>query len=124
MQGNLGLSDICLNKNGKGALGLQCYIPNFKHLSKVVLKMKIFKYFFLCFLLFQPRTPVVEPSLILRPWFEQSWYKTTWQRYISNFKRLTKVVLKKKFFFIFLCISMVRTLDSLAAAILDSGTFV
>ena len=25
------------------------------------------------FLLFQTRTPVVGPSLILRPWFEQSW---------------------------------------------------
>ena len=31
-----------LNKLGKGPLGMQCYIPNFKHLSKAVLKKKIF----------------------------------------------------------------------------------
>ena len=66
-----------------------------------------FLIFFYVFLLFQPRTPVAGPSWILRPWFEQSWKKTTWQCYISNFKRLTKVVLRKKIFYIFLCISMV-----------------
>ena len=73
MQGNLGLSDLCLNKIGKGPLGIQRYTTNFKHLSKVVLKMKIFENFLNVFLLFQPRTPVAGPSWILRPWFEQSW---------------------------------------------------
>ena len=65
MQGNLGLSDVCLNKIGEGPLGIQCYIPNFKHLSKVVLKMKFLNIF--------TRTPMAGPSWILRPWFEQSW---------------------------------------------------
>ena len=73
MKGNLGLSDLCLNKIGKGPLGIQCYISNFKHLSKVVLKIKIFEYFFYVFLLFQTRTPVAGPSWIPKPWFEQSW---------------------------------------------------
>ena len=33
----------------KGPLGMLCYIPNFKHLSKVVLKKKIFEYFSMYF---------------------------------------------------------------------------
>ena len=44
MQGHLGPRDLCLNKLSKGPLGMQCYIPNLKHLIKVFLK-KIFEYF-------------------------------------------------------------------------------
>ena len=33
---------LWLNKLGKGPLGMQCHIPNCKHLSKVVLKKNIF----------------------------------------------------------------------------------
>ena len=44
MQGRFGLRDHCLNKLGKGPLGMQCYVPSFKQLSRVVLKKKIFKY--------------------------------------------------------------------------------
>ena len=42
----------------------QCYIPNFMHLSQVVLKKKIF-YIFLCSSMFEPRTPW--PGAILDP---------------------------------------------------------
>ena len=48
VQGHLGPWDLCFNKLGKGPQGMQCYIPNFKHLSKVVLK-KIFEYFSMYF---------------------------------------------------------------------------
>ena len=65
MQGHLGPRDLCLNKLGKGPLGMQCYIPNFKDLSIVVLN--IFYVHVHVFLWFQPRTPVAEPSWILRP---------------------------------------------------------
>ena len=44
MQGHLGPRDLCLNNHGKEPLGMQCYIPNFKRLSKVVLKKKIYEY--------------------------------------------------------------------------------
>ena len=44
MWGHLGSRVLCLNKLGKGPLGMQCNI-NFKHLSKVVLKKKIFENF-------------------------------------------------------------------------------
>ena len=48
--GHLGPRDLCLNKLGKAPVGtcMQCYIPNFKHVSKVVLK-KIFEYFSMYF---------------------------------------------------------------------------
>ena len=38
--------DLCLNKLGKGPLGMQCYIQYFKHLSQVILKKKISEYFY------------------------------------------------------------------------------
>ena len=49
VRGHLGPRNLCLNKFGKGPLGMQCYIPNFKHLSKVVLKKRIFEYFAMYF---------------------------------------------------------------------------
>ena len=48
-------------------------IRNFKHLSQVVLKKKIFEYFFYVFLWFKPRTPGKESSWILGPSFEENW---------------------------------------------------
>ena len=55
---------------------------------------------FLIFLMYfyGPGTPwgraIFEPG----PSFEQTWYRTTRQRYIPNFKHLSQVVLKKKIF--------------------------
>ena len=49
MQDPHGPSDLSLNKLGKGLLGIQFYIPKYKHLSKVVLKKKIFEYFSMYF---------------------------------------------------------------------------
>ena len=43
MRGHLGPRDLCLN------IGMQCYIPNFKHLSQVVLKKETFQYFSMYF---------------------------------------------------------------------------
>ena len=40
----------------------QHYIPNFKHLSQVVLQKKIFKYFYV-FLWYEPRTPLAQAIL-------------------------------------------------------------
>ena len=39
---------------------MQCYmyIPNFKHVGKVVLKKKIFLIYFYALLCFEPRTPM------------------------------------------------------------------
>ena len=42
VRGLPGPRDLCLKKLGKGPLGMQCYIPNFKHLSKMVLSKKFF----------------------------------------------------------------------------------
>ena len=47
MSGNFGPSDLDLNKLSKKPLGNATYIPNFKHLSQVVLKKKSFEYFHL-----------------------------------------------------------------------------
>ena len=65
MRGHLGPRDRCMNKLVKGPLGMQCFISNFKHLSKVVLKKKIFLNIFYVFLSFHPRTPVAGPSWTL-----------------------------------------------------------
>ena len=64
---HMGPRDLCLNKKIKRSLDMQCYIPNLMHLSKVVLKKKIFKIFFLCILWFEPMTPVAGSSWTLRP---------------------------------------------------------
>ena len=48
MQGHLGPRGLHLNKLGKGLLG-NAYILNFRHVSQVVLKKKIFKYFSMYF---------------------------------------------------------------------------
>ena len=47
----------------------QCYIPNFKHLSQVVLKKKIFEYFsmYMYFYGLNLVSPGKEPSWILGP---------------------------------------------------------
>ena len=50
MHGYHGPKDLCLNKIGKGSLGMQCYIPNFKYLTKVVLEEKIFEYLSMYFM--------------------------------------------------------------------------
>ena len=57
----------------KGPLDMQCNIPNFKYLSKVVLKKKIFYFFSYVFLWLKTNIPVAGPSHLytLRPWFKQ-----------------------------------------------------
>ena len=50
--------------------------------------------------------PDAGPFRTLRPWFEQIWYRTTRQCYIPNFQYLRQVVLKKKIFEYFPCISV------------------
>ena len=76
----------------------QCYIPNFKHLSQVVLKKKIYKYFYMYFYGSNLGPPGQSPSWTLGPSFELTWYRCTRQCYIPNFKHLGWVVLKKKIF--------------------------
>ena len=51
----------------------QCYIPNFKHLSQVVLKKKIFEYFSMFFYGLNLGPPGKGPSWILGSSFEQNW---------------------------------------------------
>ena len=74
----------------------QCYIPNFKHLSQVLLK-KFFKYFYMYFYGSNLGPPSQTPSWTLGPSFEQTWYRCTRQCYIPNFKHLSQVILKKIF---------------------------
>ena len=50
----------------------QCYIPNFKHLSKVVLKKKIFEYFSMYSYGLNLGLPGQGPSWILGTLFEQT----------------------------------------------------
>ena len=70
---------------------------------------EVFLIIFYVFLWLKPRFPGQRPSWTLGPSFEQTWKKCTRQCYISNFKHLGQVVLKKIFLNIFLCISMVQT---------------
>ena len=77
---------------------MQCYIPNFKHLSQTVLKKKIFEYFSMYFYGLNLGRPAAGPFWNLGPSFEQTWYRTTRQCYIPNFKHLSQVVLKKMIF--------------------------
>ena len=51
MRGHLAPRDLQLNKIGKRLLG-KCFISNLNNLSQVVLKKKIFEYFFYIFLWF------------------------------------------------------------------------
>ena len=48
-------------------------IPNFKHLGQVVLKKKIFEYFFMYFYGLNLGPPRKEPFWILPHSFEQNW---------------------------------------------------
>ena len=102
---NLGLSGagpFCtpgpfhLNKFGRDPTR-QCYILNFKHLSKVVLQ-KIFIFFSIYFYGLNIGPPGAGPSCTQEPSFEQTWLRTTRQCYIPNFKHLSQVVPKKKVF--------------------------
>ena len=51
---------------------MQCYIPNFKHLSQTVLK-KIFFNIFMYFYGLNLGPPGAGPSWNLEPSFEQTW---------------------------------------------------
>ena len=110
VQGHLGPRELCLNKLCKEALGMQCYIQNFKHLSQEILKKNISEYF-LCISMVQPRTLWQVPSWALGPLFEQIWLRTTRQYYKSNFKHLSQAVLEKK---IFKIVSFFLTQDPLS----------
>ena len=76
----------------------QCYIPNFKHLSQVVLKKKILEYFSMYFYGLNLSPTSKGQSWTQEPPFEQTWKKTTRQCYILNFRHLSQVVLMKKIF--------------------------
>ena len=58
-------------------------------------KEEDFKFFY-AFLWFEPRVP--GPPCTLGPPFAQTWYRTTRQWYIPNFKHPSQVVLKIKIF--------------------------
>ena len=47
VRGHSGPRDLCLNKLGERSTGRQCYITNFKHLSKAVLKKKVYGFYFM-----------------------------------------------------------------------------
>ena len=70
-------------------------MSNFKHLSRVVLKKKIFEYFTMHFYGSNLGHPGPGPSWTLGPSFEQTTKRTTRQCYIPYFKHLSQVVLKK-----------------------------
>ena len=76
----------------------QCYIPNFKHLSHVVLKKKIFLIYFYKFLWFKPRTPwrvaILDPGTFVWTNLVKGHQKCN----IQNFKHLSQAVLEKKIF--------------------------
>ena len=78
------------------------------HLSQEVLKKKkLFENFSMYFYDLNLGPPGAGPSWTLGPSFEQTWLRTTRQCYIPNVKHLSQMVLKKKIFEYFLCISMV-----------------
>ena len=52
---------------------MQCYIPNFKHLSQTGMKKKIFLNFFMYFYGLKLGPPAAGPSWNLGPSFEQTW---------------------------------------------------
>ena len=64
--------DLPLNKTGKSPLG-KCFKSNFKHLSQLVLKKKIFEYFSIYFYGLNLGPPGAGPSWILGPSFEHHW---------------------------------------------------
>ena len=61
--------------------------------------------------------------LDLGPSFEQTWYRCTRQCYITKFQKSVPGGSEEEDFHIFLCISMVRTLDPWPGH-LESGTLV
>ena len=70
----------------------------FKHLSQTVLKKKLFEYFSMYFHDLNIGPPGAGLSWTLGLSFEQTWQRTTRQCYLLNFKHLSQVVLKEKFF--------------------------
>ena len=113
MWGHLGSRNLCLKNFGKGmqclnmqclnklGKGMQCNIPHFKHLSKVVLKKKIFLIFSMyCY--GSKLGPLCRGHLRPCDLDLNKLVKNTRQCYIPNFKYISQVVLKKKFFNIFM----------------------
>ena len=117
MQGQLGPRDLSLNKLGKGPLGMQCYIPNFKHLRKVLPRKKIFVYFTLCFYGKELLRSQLGPCGLDFNVFGKRPLGN------ANFKHLGQVALKKKFFNIFY-VFLWFNLGPPEGAILGPGTFV
>ena len=85
---------------------MQASIPNFKHLSQVVLKQIFFILPMYCYAS-NPGAPGIRQFWTLGPWFEQTWYRTTKQCLIPNFKHQRQVVLKEKISEYFPPISMI-----------------
>ena len=101
--------DLRLNTLSKGSLGHATY-----HIPSIRAKW-LWRRSFCIFLYFYGSNlgpPGWGPSWTWGPSIEQTWYKTTRQCFILNFKHLSlwaKWLWRRKFLNIFLCISMVRT---------------
>ena len=74
---------------------MQSSIPNYKHLSQVVLKQKIFFILTMYFYASNPGAPGARPFWTLWPIFWTNLLSPTRQCYKPNFKHLRQVVLKK-----------------------------
>ena len=80
-------------------------MSNFKHLSQVVRKNKIFEYFSMYFYGLNLGCPARGHLESWDPYLrKKTLYRITSQCYIPNSKHLSQVVLKKKILNIFLCI--------------------
>ena len=102
MQGHLGPMDLCLNKLGKGPLGMQCFIRN-ATVPKCSERGKCFDCFSMYFYGSNLGPPGQGTSWTLGHLFEQTWKRSNHILSVEG-----EWFLIKRLFNIFLCISMVR----------------
>ena len=89
---HLGPWDLHLNQIGKGPLG---------HATIQIMTKKIFEYFSMHFYGLNLGPPGAGLSWTLGPSFEQTWYRTTMQCYIPNFKHSKPNSSEEEHFLIF-----------------------
>ena len=77
---------------------MQSSLPNFKNTEPSGSETEDVFILHMYFYAANPGARGIRPFWTLRPWFEQTWLRTTRQCYIPNFKHLRQVVLKKKIF--------------------------
>ena len=88
--------------------------PNFKHQSKVVLKKKIIKCFSMYFYGSDPGPPGIGQFLTLRSSSEETWFGPPGLAAYRISRAWAKLLWRRKFQNVFLCILMVQTWDPLA----------